>query len=156
MARWVPEPKKSTYRSDFERDRARILHSAALRRLAAKTQVVPPGDDDFIRNRLTHTVAVAQLGRDFGRSLGCAPDLAHAACLSHDVGHPPLGHNGVKARDEPARQLGGFEGNALTLRLLSRVEPKNMTDDGAAAGLIRTRAAVDAATKGRWVNQDAP
>ena len=85
MARWVPEPPKSSYRSDFERDRARILHSAALRRLAAKTQVVSPGDDDFIRNRLTHSLEVAQVGREFGRSLGCDPDVVDAACLS-DLG----------------------------------------------------------------------
>src|SRR5699024_9020724 len=131
MARWDPEPKKSTYRSDFERDRARILHSAALRRLAAKTQVMSPGDDDFIRNRLTHSLEVAKVGREFGRSLGCDPDVVDAASLSNDLRHPPYGNNGKKALDEAEAQVCEFEDKAQTLWLLSRLEPKKMTDDGA-------------------------
>ena len=117
-------------RTAFQRDRDRIIHSIAFRRLRSKTQVFVAPEGDHYRTRLTHSLEVAQIGRVIARALGLDEDLTEALCLAHDIGHPPFGHAGEDALDSALTQHGGFDHNAQTLRTLMRLESPYCTHEG--------------------------
>lgn len=130
---------ESEYRPAFRRDYARLLHSPAFRRLQGKTQLYPGTESDFFRNRLTHSLEVAQISKTIALKINhesldkhtaISPDLCEFAGVAHDLGHPPFGHQGEEALDECMRDWGGFEGNAQTLRILSRLEKKEIQISG--------------------------
>jgi dGTPase len=110
------------YRSDFERDRDRIIHCSAFRRLEGKTQVFTPGLDDYYRTRLTHSIEVAQIGRTIAKALRINVNLTEAICLAHDLGHPPFGHAGEKVLNDLMSDFDGFEHNRQTLRIIDLLE----------------------------------
>lgn len=117
-------------RTAFQRDRDRIVHSIAFRRLRYKTQVFIAPDGDHYRVRLTHSLEVAQIGRVIARALGLDEDLTEALCLAHDIGHPPFGHAGEDALEEAMAHAGGFDHNANTLRILMRLESPYCEHEG--------------------------
>ena len=127
--RLFAEPEDAT-RSPFQRDRDRIIHSAAFRRLEYKTQVFVNHEGDHYRTRLTHSLEVAQLARSMSRSLGLNEDIAEALALAHDLGHTPFGHAGEDALKEAMKDFGGFDHNAQTLRILTKLEHRYASFDG--------------------------
>ena len=143
---FVQKKKDTDVRSDFERDRARIIHSSAFRRLQGKTQIMSPGYLDFYRTRLTHSLEVAQISKGIAIKHGIDSTIVEAISLAHDIGHPPLGHSGEKTLRELMKEHGLFESNAQNIRILTYLEIKTLKDDKS-YGLNLTRAVLDGVIK---------
>src|SRR6187399_3280546 len=116
--------RRHPHRTEYQRDRARIIHCRAFRRLEYKTQVFLNGTGDHLRTRLTHTIEVASISRTIARALGLNEDLTEAIALAHDLGHPPFGHSGEEVLDELMRPHGGFDHNVQSLRIVELIEQK--------------------------------
>ena len=127
--RKFPEPHSRT-RTDFARDRDRIIHTTAFRRLKEKTQVFVAHEGDHFRTRLTHSLEVAQIARSLATALGLDADLAETLALAHDLGHPPFGHAGERALDAAMTPYGGFDHNAQSLRLVTSLEHRYIHVEG--------------------------
>src|SRR6201998_929704 len=127
--RFYPENESPT-RTCYSRDRDRIIHSSAFRRLKHKTQVFVQHEGDYYRTRLTHSLEVAQLARSLARMLAVDEDLAETVALAHDLGHTPFGHAGEEALDAVTKDIGGFDHNAHALRLVTKLEPRYADFDG--------------------------
>lgn len=136
-------PASDEERSQFERDRSRVIHSAAFRRLQGKTQVFTTGEGDFYRTRLTHSLEVAQIAKGLALRLGADPELVETIALIHDIGHPPFGHAGEDELKKLMKNFGGFEANAQNVRILTKLESKSSEYDG----LNLTRAVLDGQLK---------
>lgn len=156
LERLKQSPRTDDYRSPFQIDRDRIIHSSEFRRLQGKTQVFLPGEYDFYRTRLTHSIEVAQIGRSICNYLFSTeneflnenffidPDLVESICLAHDLGHPPFGHAGERTINLLMKKYGGFEGNAQTLRLITEIFYRA---DAGRRGMNPTRAFLDGILK---------
>lgn len=127
--RCTPEDEPE-YRTAFQRDRDRILHTTAFRRLEYKTQVFINYEGDYYRTRLTHTLEVSQIGRTIARALGANPELTEAICLAHDLGHPPFGHNGETTLAHLMKDHGGFDHNRQSLRIVTKLEQRYLDFPG--------------------------
>jgi dGTP triphosphohydrolase len=143
---FVQKKKDTDVRSDFERDRARIIHSSAFRRLQGKTQIMSPGYLDFYRTRLTHSLEVAQISKGIAIKHGIDSTIVEAISLAHDIGHPPLGHSGERTLRDLMKDHGLFESNAQNIRILTYLEIKTLKDDKS-YGLNLTRAVLDGVIK---------
>ncbi len=142
QGRLYPEPESAT-RTCFQRDRDRIIHCGAFRRLQYKTQVFVNHEGDFFRTRLTHSLEVSQIARSICRSLGLNEDLGEALALAHDLGHPPFGHAGEEALGAAMEAFGGFDHNAQSLRVVTKLEERYPNF----AGLNLTRETLDGMIK---------